>query len=138
MEDKNKLKAIVPDTPLCKLIPEGEFEDSALVLACQLNDEDEEEVEVFTRDMIEHLEERHGGLPYTCYPAPTIEEILQDLDNIGEHCPTVYRLQNQWYVDCGTEQADGTLVLISRYDVDKAANAAINLWLSLKGVKYGQ
>lgn len=78
------IEDLVPPLELCKKIPAGEFEDSALAFACQPDDDDGEETNIFTRDMIEHLEKRWGGTPYTLYPAPTLQEILENGEPVYE------------------------------------------------------
>lgn len=67
----SNLKNIVPPLELCKLIPAGEFEDSALVWV-----EDEDGIElVMPREVAQY---EHDEM----MPAPTIDEILEGIGGI--------------------------------------------------------
>lgn len=124
------LTDLVPPLDLCKLIPEGEFQDSALVFACQTDDDDGEEFNVFTRDMIEHLNKRFGGTPYTIYPAPTLQEILEELHKYEEDVyvkwsETAY---HEWLINAYTQNSD-----FQEHDRN-IVTAALKLWLKMKGI----
>lgn len=72
----SNLESIVPPLELCKLIPAGEFKDSALVWEksekhFQAIDVMDYEYKVVTRD------ESKGG-----FPAPTMDEILEGIGGI--------------------------------------------------------
>lgn len=135
----SNLTDLVPPLELCRNIPEGEFEDSALVFACQPNDDDEEEeVNIFTRDMVEHLEKRWGGTPYTLYPAPTLQEIMAALPPYGKN--------EQILACCVPDWADFDARIFGEHwrvgytgdcsiNDKNPATAALKLWLKLKGIE---
>lgn len=134
----SNLTDIVPPLELCKLIPEGEFEETALAFACQPDDDDEEEVNIFTRDMIKHLENRWGGTPYTLYPAPTLQEILAALPPYGKNETILACCVPDW-ADFnarvfGEHWRVGYTGNCSINDKNPAA-AALKLWLKLKGIE---
>lgn len=62
------LENLVPPLELCKLIPAGEFEDSALVWVGK------DDLEVFPR-----YEKQVIPISWTKIPAPTLQEILEKL-----------------------------------------------------------
>ena len=116
------LTDIVPPLELCKLIPDGEFSDTALVFACQPDDDDGEEINVFTRDMIEHLETRLGGTPYTLYPAPTLQEILASMPHCSCRHDHLGWTTSSFYVE-GNKPEFGS-----------NPTAVMKLFLKLKGI----
>lgn len=72
----SNLESIVPPVELCKQIPEGEFEDSALVWEksekyFQATEIIDYEYKVVARD------ESKGG-----FPAPTLEEVLEAIGKV--------------------------------------------------------
>lgn len=72
----SNLESIVPPLELCKQIPEGEFEDSALVWEksekyFQATEIIDYEYKVVARD------ESKGG-----FPAPTLEEVLEAIGKV--------------------------------------------------------
>ena len=67
----SNLKALVPTPWLCAQIPDGEFKDSALVW-CRVLGEDV----VCTRN------QWVGGLGTSPIPAPTLEEILEEIGKV--------------------------------------------------------
>ena len=72
----SNLESIVPPLELCKQIPEGEFEDSALVWEksekyFQATEIIDYEYKVVARD------ESKGG-----FPAPTLEEVLEAISKV--------------------------------------------------------
>lgn len=125
---------IVPPLELCKKIPDGEFADSALLFACQPDDDDGEEINVFPRAMIEHLENRCGGTPYTLYPAPILQEVLGDLTKLCVTPEIFYAHENCWKAIGATLDADG-MFKYHQEGSRSPATAALNLWLKLKGNK---
>lgn len=71
----SSLQDLVPPLELCKQIPEGEFEDSALVWNTTVCDEDDGEiVGIHERDNCD------GWMRENQIPAPTLEEILKQFD----------------------------------------------------------
>ena len=67
----SNLESIVPPLELCKKIPEGEFEDSALVW-CRVRGE----------DVVCAREHWVGVFGMSPVPAPTLEEILEAIREI--------------------------------------------------------
>lgn len=102
------LEKIVASLELCKQIPAGEFEDSALI----------------------HVLSPHGpcvmerpyGTQCEYYPAPTADEIMEKLDE-----PMLWRSDNgKWRCFCkGRVLAQGETI----------ADAALRLWLRVKGIE---
>lgn len=66
----SNLESIVPTLELCKQIPEGCFEDSALVFATIWADR--------TPFVVSREEAEENGMDII-YPAPTLAEIMQEL-----------------------------------------------------------
>ena len=69
----SKLESIVPPVELCKQIPAGEFEDSALVFRPYRMKGDE---------VVCLREEFDGFDEYRIVPAPTLEEILDEIGKV--------------------------------------------------------
>lgn len=104
----NNLKSIVPPLELCKLIPEGEFEDSALVWVFKGNEE-----ECAPRTMFNAIPNS-----WKVYPAPTLEEILDDFFfNGAVFCRGGIRIGEQFY----------------EYPIE--AEEALLLWFKVKGIE---
>lgn len=114
----SRLKDNVPELELCKKIPEGHFEDSALVHTAN---------GVYPRTII-----TDGGVEhfYCGVPAPTLEEILFELAQM-EICPTIGALLTVKGDAIYTIDADGVLV----QGVNSAATTALKMWLKQKGVE---
>lgn len=108
---------IVASLELCKLIPAGEFEDTALVwrydricgFICLMSGHPDETARLRNDGMI--------------YPAPTAEEIMEKLDE-----PTLWRSDDgKCRCFCNghvSAQKGGTI-----------ADAALRLWLKVKGIE---
>ena len=112
-----ELKDLVPPLELCKLIPVGEFEDSAIVwLNIQYTTIPWKVVE---RRISRYKMERNKK----SFPAPTLQEILQrlKLDVLSgiEHHGDMY-VSNR-YLGC--------------FEDKSGATAALKLWLKLKGIE---
>lgn len=99
------LEKIVASLELCKLIPAGEFEDTALI----------------------HVLSPHGpcvmerpyGTQCEYYPAPTVDEIMEKLD-----APVLWRSDNgKWRCLCNHVLAQKR---------ENASEAALRLWLRVK------
>ena len=81
----NNLKSIVPPLELCKLIPAGEFEDSALVW---VDGNTQNPNSVF-------VEPRRYAIDGTHRPAPTLEEILESIGEVETwDTMTIHRITN--------------------------------------------
>lgn len=109
------LQDLVPPLELCKLIPKGEFEDSALVWIEGYNP--------LTKHEYVGVSERYIITPryYTVYPAPTLQEILADIKSS-------YKLIS-----------DGEMAWIESEDYyydrqNNMADNALELWLKYKGI----
>ena len=118
----SNLKSIVPPPELCKQIPVGEFEDSALVWEksekyFQAIDVMDYEYKVVTR------EESKGGVP-----APTLEEILAELRNIAEQ-PGVYCGRMTGLFVCDSKE------FLTPIKDKSGAAAALRLWFKVKGIE---
>lgn len=148
----SKLEDIVPPLELCKQIPAGAFEDSALVYRFDHQsagkmlpetNEDDRFFYVEEREMVEFSQRDMVNRP-PMFPAPTLAEILAKLpaaiNGVG-----VLELA----LDDRAENNDGRYVICyNRYGVDSAleettqlesdnnpATAALRLWLWLKGIE---
>jgi hypothetical protein len=132
----SELKNLVPDLELCKLIPQGEFEDSvALWVYFPKSDK---KFHLYLREDIDWSKSEN-------YPAPTTDEILDKCKDIpGVLNPTLW-WQGIWKVDCAIDKSgklseeffdDADLDNLElAYAEDKsAATAALKLWLKLKGI----
>lgn len=115
----SRLKDNVPELELCKKIPEGYFEDSALVWAMD-------------EDGMEFVIERDVAAPIldVIANAPTLEEILFELAQM-EICPTIGALLTVkgdaiYTIDADWEQVQG---------VNSAATAALKMWFIQKGAE---
>ena len=114
---KQGIENIVPSLELCKLIPAGEFEDSALVwrfdricgFICLLP---------ICSDKTARLQ--NNGM---VYPAPTLAEILEKIPD----CVEVIRMKEHNHC----MKATG-LPLVHDSSL---ANCALRLWLKLKGIE---
>lgn len=116
---------LVPSLELCKKIPAGEFEDCGLYWA-QI---DPGVYSVFLKDCgyctifdVSHKDE-------DSFPAPTVTEILKVLWDDYQK-PTVY-FRNIWYATVVNDYGDE----ITAIDDKNSANAALKLWLKLKGIE---
>ena len=87
---------------LCIKIPEGNFADSALVWACAKgapkteDPDDPKKWSIKFRTAVTPEED--------CIPAPTVQEIMVQLDESGYAFPTCYLQGTMWVVAC--EDAD--------------------------------
>lgn len=116
-----KLKKLAPPLELCKLIPEGGFEDSALVYLVNIRYGEEKAV-VCQRD---HIYLNLEGSIMEIYPAPTFEEITEEL---GQFTASCYDRGHTIEIATGWDCASA----------DSAVDGAMKLWLKTKGIKYGK
>lgn len=112
-----KLEELVPPLELCKLIPKGEFEDSALMWV--------EDVHPTLTPFVEPR--RYVILEDEEIPAPTLEEIMAELPSC-----VCYRMNEEWSVGLVNDSAENAIK-----DSSGAADA-LKLWLELKGIDYGK
>lgn len=132
----SKFEDIVPPLELCKLIPAGEFEDSALVwvyddvvgFLCRTSGCEQIHKKEW---QLEHNHPRKIAIRRKCgqeiYPAPTLAEIRRELRNLS-----VNVIDGAITVSCRIDP-DETLSETARDDNDVTA-AALRLWLKLKGI----
>ena len=120
-----KLEKLVPHIKLCKLIPEGEFGDSALIMIAypklDPNGDNIYKVAVVPRDMCMCMDE---SAIQEIYPAPTWEEIMED---IGQFTASRFDKGYQIETATGWECASS----------DTAVDGAMKLWLKQRGIDYG-
>ena len=102
----NDLESIVPPLELCKQIPEGKFENSALVWTF----DDRLMPRTIMIDGVRHY--------YRGFPAPTLQEIMEKIE--GSIC-----------VHAKTEWTAYRYITSHKNDSMNPANAAIKLWLEL-------
>lgn len=116
------LEKIVAGLELCKLIPAGEFEDTALVwrydricgFICLMSGYPDESARLRNDGMI--------------YPAPTAEEIRQELRNLS-----VNVIDGAITVSCRIDPEE-TLYEAAGDDND-VTSAALRLWLRVKEIE---
>jgi hypothetical protein len=137
------IENLVPPLELCKLIPAGEFEDSAF---CWI---DKEHSAVLPTEIAIEPQPFVELRRYTIHgdeiPAPTTDEILAECKDIHRVLnPTVW-WQGTWKTDCAINKSDklieecledadfNDLDIVETQD-DNAATAALKLWLKLKGI----
>lgn len=122
----NNLEKIVPLLNLCKQIPAGEFEDSALEWMLDNN--------ICGKKMWLIVNNSPGGnayrrkLGYEIYPAPALAEIRRELRNLS-----IYVIDGTITVSCQINPED-TIWETARDENDVTA-AALRIWLKLKGIE---
>ena len=128
----SKLERIVPPLELCKQIPAGEFEDSALVwvyddvvgFLCRTSGCEQIHKKEW---QLEHNHPRKIAIRrksgQEIYPAPTAEEIMEKLDT-----PSLWhRGTGTWHCICKEH------VMVEKGK--NASEAALRLWLRVKGIE---
>ena len=127
----SNLESIVPPVELCKLIPAGEFEDTALVWDIH-GKFDKWHVEKRVKRSVRFGDYGVTSPPHADIPAPTLEEIINEL-------PDEY---NDGRLDIGTDYLE--YITYDEFLVDDAyfcseqdgfAAAAIRLWFKVKGIE---
>ena len=120
----SKLEELVPPLELCKLIPKGEFEDSALMwIEVEIPQENKKEWRVIAANKI--LRICHNPK----HSAPTLQEIMEKLHG-GFNLTECNRGVRGWLIDCCVGIED-----IYARDEHSGATAALKLWLKMKGVE---
>lgn len=116
----SKIENIVPPVELCKQIPAGEFEDTALVWVVKGNEE-----ECAPRTMFNAIPNS-----WKVFSAPTLEEILDALykqdryENKLKICPVFPG--GEWSIGYSYQKVEK--------DFDLTA-AALRLWFKVKGIE---
>lgn len=123
----SKLESIVPPLELCKLIPAGEFEDSALVWLYWAKDESSfgNVVPRILKDQFSSILPGLGAVLKAEVPAPTLAEIRRELRNLS-----VNVIDGVITVSCRINPED-TIFETARDDNDVTA-AALRLWLRVR------
>lgn len=123
----SKFEDIVPPLELCKLIPDGEFEDSALVWFMWEQADGKLTGNVVPREMKDQFASVLPALLAVLkrdVPSPTLAEIMDAIP--------VCNMQHEedWLI--GARENGHTY---SGKDDTNPANAALRLWLKLKGIE---
>ena len=115
----NTLESLVPPMEVCKKIPAGKFEDSALVWNTTVCDEETGEIcGVHERDACDSF--MRGNQ----VPAPTLAEIMEELT---EYPPITIK---QWRTGHIEVACNVNGLEVERYGYNPT-NAALKLWLEL-------
>lgn len=118
-----KLEELVPPLELCKLIPEGEFEDSALVwIEAEIPQENKKEWNIVnrTRPILACHNPKH--------PAPTLQEIMAELKR--DYSKVGVSIRYDWCCYIVDEFGND----MTESDNSEAVVSALKLWLKLKGI----
>lgn len=143
---KMNINNLVPPLELCKLIPDGEFGESAFVWIDHRDVYPEENANpsVVVRKIAWAATSKKG-----VYPAPTTDEILDKCkDIIGALNPTLW-YQHEWIADCAFDRTGKLSAELFKDDDFKNLDiiegrdnspviAAMQLWLKLKGIEYAE
>lgn len=136
------LKDIVPPLELCKKIPAGEFEDSALMCEATLGMASRQvlDIRIIPRQKITNnpYVDRKLGREYYIYPAPTLQEIMAELPP--------YAKNEKILACCVPDWADfSARVFGESWRVGYTGNCSINdknpataalkLWLKMEGIE---
>lgn len=102
----SNLESIVPRVEFCKLIPSGEFEDSALVWDIH-GKFDRWHVEKRVKRSVRFGDYGRMSPPHADISAPTLEEILDALADLGaDFCQYEFQIGNKSYCyPTGMEEA---------------------------------
>ena len=134
---EQSLEKIVPSLELCKLIPAGEFEDTALAwvyddvvgFLCRTSGCEQIHKKEW---QLEHNHPRKIAIRRKCgqeiYPAPTLAEIWRELRNLS-----VNVIDGAITVSCRIDP-DETLYETAGDD-NEVTDAALRLWLRVKGIE---
>ena len=121
----NTLEKIVPPLELCKKIPSGEFEDSALVWETYYSKYsikpvviDRKTSESTPHEFVENV-----------YPAPTLEETITSLLTYGWLVKIDCRIQLDTLIEFYSEKQSKTEF------GNTASETALRLWLKVKGIE---
>lgn len=121
----DNLEKLVPPLELCKLIPEGEFEDSAFVWV--VNGDYQPKFQIVDKRKYPFIPEAGA----TLYPAPTLKEILSAIPpgEVGVFC--CYLGDGDWSI--GDNEHD--LYVKNGYEGKSPEASALKWWLNNRGVK---
>ena len=121
----SELKNLVPPLELCKLIPQGEFEDSSAIWV--FFPKSDKKFHLYLREDYDWSKSEN-------YPAPTFYEILDELhkcqdDVFIKWSNTAY---HGWLVNAYTH---GRNEDYQAHDESKVIAALLKVWLKMKGVE---
>lgn len=121
------LQDLVPPLELCKQIPKGEFEDSAFYWFAdlmQINKTTPHEYK-YTVHEADYKGYNWGG--FRCFPAPTLQEILEDLpwDFEFSRCYEDNVPTEKYITIIGTEIGEVG---------DSGVKSTMKTWLNIKGI----
>lgn len=123
------IAGIVPQRSLCEKIPEGCFANSALVY-CVVGDGSGGE----RWYLVERKNAGETKYP-EIHPAPTLEEILLEIEKLGFYCPSACH-HHTWIAECECDpvdvEADPFPDAPSAADKRSGATAALLLWLDIQ------
>lgn len=122
----SKLESIVASLELCKLIPAGEFNDSALVWRERIGNISRDDWVKFRAP--EDISYKVESAEVNYFPAPTLAEIRRELRNLS-----VNVIDGAITVSCRIDP-EKTLSETARDDNDVTA-AALRLWLRVKEIE---
>lgn len=116
-----ELEKVVASLDLCKLIPDGAFEDSALVWRDRIGYISRSASLKFREP--EDIGYKVESVRVNYFPAPTTGEILEKLDT-----PSLWRgITGRWYCMCeGHVMVEGG---------ENPSEAALRMWLRVKGIE---
>ena len=120
------LEKIVASLELCKLIPAGEFEDTALVWRERIGNISRDNWVKFRAP--EDISYKVESAEVNYFPAPTLAEIRRELRNLS-----VNVIDGAITVSCRIDP-DETLYEPAGDD-NEVTSAALRLWLKLKGIE---
>ncbi len=133
------LETIVPDLELCVLIPDGKFNESALVWSRTFRPYHEGDVTVVEnvcQRAMKHLQVTQYVSRQEVHPAPTLAEVLADLPPGATGFCTIQDTQSNYAgckIDTSIQFAADDAYELEDFD-QNPANAALRLWLKLKGI----
>lgn len=136
----HELKDLVPPLELCKLIPAGEFADSALMCEAMIGMASRQvlDIRIIPRQKITNnpYVDRKLGREYYIYPAPTFDEILDELHKCQEDVFVKWSeiAYHGWLVNA---YSHGRNEDYQAHD-ERKTTAALKLWLKLKGIEYAE
>jgi len=113
-----KLEDLVPPLELCKQIPDGAFADSALVW-------EGSGTAIWQRGGKCYWHQIKCGTEM--FPAPTLQEIMVAIYDLGSLCPTCWLARGWWEINTEFHKR------ASAGNPDNPAAAALKLWLELHG-----
>lgn len=118
------LKTLVPPLELCQQIPQGSFDDSALVWQCTM----------FLSSMppkhVWEVKPRSECFGHEDAPAPTLEEIMDELVcRTNEPC---VQWNGGWYVSGDRLNGKGRP---EAHNPVSSVTAALRLWLKVEGIE---